>query len=393
MDQTPHPDRQPAPPGDDHRPARAAPVGATGTDAWGRLAAAAFRLTGPVIRQVEAERAHELSLKAAARLPATARLPRIDPRLAMRVGALCVRGPVGLAAGFDKDAVAAHALGHFGFGAIEVGTLTPRPQDGNPVPRLFRLPADRAVINRLGFNNQGQDAALRRLRRLPPPGARGVPVGVNIGANKDAGDRAADYAAGTTRMAAVADYLTVNISSPNTPGLRALQDPGHLVALLAAVIAARDAVAAGIGRRVPVWLKIAPDLDDAAIDAIVRIAIDAGVAALIVSNTTINRPALTDAHAAEAGGLSGAPLGPMALDRLRRARAASGGTIALVAAGGIADADAAFARIRAGASLVQLYTGLVYGGPGLVARLNRGLIDRVERAGLASLADAVGLDA
>jgi dihydroorotate dehydrogenase len=300
--------------------------------------------------------------------------------LASDVAGLCFPSPVGLAAGFDKDAEAADATLGLGFGFVEVGTLTPRPQEGNPRPRLFRLAEDEAVINRMGFNNRGQAAALTRLGK----GARRGVIGVNIGANKDSADRVADYAAGVRLMAPVADYLAVNISSPNTPGLRALQDGGELVELLGAVREAR--VLGGP----PVFLKVAPDLEAGDHDRIVRAAIDAGIDALIVANTTLSRPALKSRFAGESGGLSGAPLKSLALEALRTFRSATGDQLPLIAAGGIASADDAWARIAAGASLVQLYTALVYEGPGLARRIADGLAERLRRSGMSSIAEAVG---
>jgi dihydroorotate dehydrogenase len=260
-----------------------------------------------------------------------------------------------------------------------VGTVTPRPQPGNPKPRLFRLAADRAVINRMGFNNDGQAAALERLKDRRPGGI----VGVNIGANKDSEDRIADYAAGVRAMLGVADYLTVNISSPNTPGLRALQSRAALDELLSAVMEAR-------GAGPPVFLKVAPDLETSEIADIVAVAMERRVDALIVSNTTISRPVLKSRHRGEAGGLSGAPLKALALQRLRDFRAESGGAIPLIAAGGIETGADAYARIRAGASLVQIYSALVYEGPGLARRIAAELKRLLLRDGFATLADAVG---
>jgi dihydroorotate dehydrogenase len=269
----------------------------------------------------------------------------------------------------------------FGFGFVEVGTLTPLPQAGNPKPRLFRLTEDRAVINRMGFNNGGQGVALNRLRAR----RRGGLVGVNIGANKDSADRIADYSAGVAAMTGVADYLTVNISSPNTPGLRDLQDEGPLDALLSAVTEAR-------GAGPPVFLKVAPDLEPAQVDAIARIAIARNNDALIVANTTISRPSLNSNHGGEAGGLSGAPLKPLALQCLRDFRAATGGALPLIAVGGIENGVDAFDRIRAGASLVQIYTALVYRGPGLAEEINGELRRLLALNGFARLTDAIGTE-
>lgn len=343
---------------------------------------ALYPLFRPLLFTLDAETAHGLALRAAARVPR--RRAAADPRLATRVAGLDLPNPVGLAAGFDKDAVAAEGLLGLGFGFVEAGTLTPLPQAGNPRPRLFRLAADRAVINRMGFNNGGQAAAHARLAARDR--ARGI-VGVNIGANKDSADRIADYAAGVSAMQDVADYLTINISSPNTPGLRQLQDRGALDALLAGVFAARRAGGP------PLFLKVAPDLEPADIDAIAEVAIAWRLDALIVANTTLARPPLVSAAAGEAGGLSGAPLKALALERLRDFRAAAGGRIPLIAAGGIASAEDAYARIRAGASLVQLYSALVYEGPGLPRRIAAGLKRLLRRDGFANVAAAVGADA
>jgi dihydroorotate dehydrogenase len=339
---------------------------------------ALFPILRPIVHRIDPERAHRLTIMALKAMPRRAP-PAVDPALSVRVAGIDFANPVGLAAGFDKDAEVPDAMLSLGFGFVEVGTLTPLPQPGNPRPRLFRLAEDRAVINRMGFNNGGQADALARLAKRR---GRGGVVGVNIGANKDATDRIADYATGARAMADVADYLTVNISSPNTPGLRALQDPAALDALLAGVNEARGAT--------PVFLKVAPDLEPADIDAICRVAIDRRVDALIVANTTISRPPLRSHDAGEAGGLSGAPLAGLALQRLRDFRTASGGALPLVSAGGIADPAAAYARIRAGASLVQLYSALVYEGPGLARRIARALPALLARDGFSSVRDAVG---
>ena len=339
-----------------------------------------FSLARPALFLLDGEDAHRLTIAGLRLIPASAP-PRPDPMLAMHVAGLDFPAPVGLAPGFDKNAEAPHAMFGFGFGFVEIGTVTPLPQAGNPRPRLFRLVEDKAVINRMGFNNDGADSVVARLKAGR---ARAGIIGVNIGANKDSADRIADYAVMTRTMAPLARYLTVNISSPNTPGLRALQDAGALSALLDAVQEARGTNAC------PVFLKLAPDLEAADIDDITRIAIDKRLDALIVSNTTISRPDLRSKHAGEAGGLSGAPLRDLAQQRLKDFRQASGGAIPLIGVGGIASAEDAYARIRAGASLVQLYSALVYEGPGLAARINRGLRTLLQRDGFASLAEAVG---
>jgi len=338
-----------------------------------------FTMLRPLIFRLDAEAAHRATI-AALRCTPRRRVPAFAASLASEVAGLRFPSPVGLAAGFDKDAEVPDALLSLGFGFVEVGTLTPRPQDGNPRPRLFRLVEDQAVINRMGFNNRGQGSALERLGKRA---RRGI-VGVNIGANKESADRIADYVAGVGAMAPVADYLTVNISSPNTPGLRDLQAGGELVELLAAV---RGARAPG---GPPVFLKVAPDLEPGDHDRIVRAASDAAIDALIVANTTISRPRLGSCHAHEAGGLSGAPLAPLALAALRDFRSASGGSVPLIAAGGIATAADAWARIGAGASLIQLYSALVFHGPGLARRIADGLAKRLAERGMSSIADAVG---
>jgi dihydroorotate dehydrogenase len=332
----------------------------------------------PLAFALDAETAHRATIRALKLIPAR-RPPDFAASLATRVAGIDFPTPLGLAAGFDKDAEVPEQMLSLGFGFVEVGTLTPLPQAGNPRPRLFRLKKDRAVINRLGFNNGGQRAAYGRLlqcQHLP-----GV-IGVNVGANKDSGDRVSDYVSGVRAMAPVARYLTINISSPNTPGLRGLQDQGALEELLAAV---RE-----IGAKTPIFLKVAPDLGEGGPERIVSAAIDYGIDAIIVSNTTVSRPPLKSRHANETGGLSGAPLKNLALDALRRFRRASGGEIPLIGVGGIATADDAWESIRAGASLIQLYTAMVYEGPRIAARIAHGLARRLEREGMGSIADAVG---
>ena len=340
-----------------------------------------FALVRPLVFALDPERAHRLTVFALKLLPARDG-PTPDPALSVALAGLTFPTPVGLAAGFDKDAEVPDAMLSLGFGFVEVGTVTPLPQPGNPKPRLFRLSEDRAVINRMGFNNQGQAAALARLGRRR---RRGI-VGINVGANKDATDRAADYASGVRLMAPVADYLTINISSPNTPGLRALQSGDALGELLDAVTQARAPGGP------PVFLKVAPDLEPAEIDAVVKTAMGR-IDALIIGNTTLSRPKLHSPDAAEAGGLSGAPLAALALQRLRDFRSASGGSLPLVAAGGIESAEQAWERIKAGASLVQLYSALVYHGPGLARTITRALPALMARDGISTIADAIGCEA
>ena len=338
-----------------------------------------YPLIRPLAFALDPERAHRATIAALKRAPKR-RPPDFPESLRSTVAGLEFPSPVGLAAGFDNNAeVPEHMLG-LGFGFVEVGTLTPQPQRGNPRPRMFRLSEDRAVINRLGFNNQGQAEAWLRLRECRH--GRGI-IGVNIGANKDSADRIADYVAGVQAMSPVAKYLTVNISSPNTPGLRQLQDEGALRALLAAIGEARER------NGPPIFLKVAPDLGEGEPDQIVRVAIQHKIDGIIVSNTTVSRPSLKSKHRDEQGGLSGAPLRALALKALRDFRAASGGQIPLIGVGGISSADDAWERIRAGANLVQLYTAMVYEGPGIARRIALGLAERLSQDGFANIAEAV----
>jgi dihydroorotate dehydrogenase len=339
-----------------------------------------YPLIRPLAFALDAETAHRATISALKLMPK--RLPpRYPDSLKTVVAGLEFRSPIGLAAGFDKDAEVPEQMLGLGFGFVEVGTVTPRAQAGNPKPRLFRLAEDRAVINRLGFNNAGQPAAFERLQRCGQ--VRGI-IGVNVGANKDSSDRIADYVSGVRAMSPVARYITINVSSPNTPGLRDLQDEGALNELLAAVAEART------GK--PIFLKVAPDLGAGDPERIVRAAIDHKIDALIVANTTVSRPPLKSRHAGEQGGLSGEPLKALALDALRKFRAASGGEIQLIGVGGISNADDAWERIRAGASLVQLYTAMVYEGPGIARRIAHGLAEILEREGFATVSEAVGTE-
>ncbi len=337
-----------------------------------------------LMHAMDAEFAHKRTIDALSLLPLDAP-SRTDPALAMSLAGMDFAHPVCLAAGFDKDARALHAMARFGFAGAEAGTLTPLPQSGNPRPRLFRLTGDRAVINRMGFNNGGHAAAAPRIAAQFAR-ARRIPFGINIGANKDAGDRIADYVTGVARFAAMADWLTINISSPNTPGLRALQDGAALDDLLGAVAAAR----ADSGTQTPIFLKVAPDLDRAQIDGVVAAAITHRLDAIIIGNTTVSRPQLTSAHGGEAGGLSGAPLEGLAFARLLDFIAASDGQIALIAAGGISSADHVWRRIAAGASLVQLYSAMVYEGPWLAAKIIADLTHMLRASEISSLKALLG---
>ncbi len=318
-----------------------------------------YQLIRPALFSLDAERAHRLTIHALAIAGGRGAVPRVRP---VTIAGLEFPNPVGLAAGMDKDGEAIAGLFGLGFGAVEIGSLTPRPQLGNPKPRLFRLAEDRAVVNRMGFNNGGIDAALARVAGIRRAGV----LGINVGANKDSDDRVADYALGVGKAARAGDYVTINVSSPNTPGLRDLQSRPALDELLAASHAARVVE----GRRVPLFLKVAPDLDRQGLDDAVRAAIDNGVDALIVGNTTISRPdTLRSPLAKEAGGLSGAPLKTLARTKLAEALASSGGQMPVIAVGGIDSPEEALTRLEAGAALVQLYSALVYEGPGLVRHI------------------------
>ena len=302
------------------------------------------------------------------------------PALATRLGPLMLPNPLGLAAGFDKNAEALPALARMGFGFVEIGAVTPRPQPGNPRPRLFRLPAEGAVINRMGFNNDGMARVAARLERAGP---QPVPVGANLGANRDSDDPAGDYATLVTALGPLMDFVTVNISSPNTPGLRGLGQGDALAALLDRVMTAR----AGLPRPPAVFLKVSPDMSDGALAALARRAMAAGVDGLIATNTTTARDGLGDRHAAESGGLSGQPLLARSTRVLARLAAETGGEMPLIGAGGIDGPEAAWHKITVGATALQIYTALVYQGPGLVARILSGL---AARRGQATLAEAAG---
>ena len=335
-----------------------------------------------LLRTLDPETAHRLAIQALKLAPLPAP-PADDPVLATTVAGLRLSNPVGLAAGLDKNGEALRGLARLGFGFVECGSVTPRPQPGNPRPRLFRLSEDRAISNRMGFNNAGLEAFADRLARRPA----GTVVGANLGANKDTEDKAADYVAGLRRLKGLADYVTVNVSSPNTPGLRDLQGRAAMDDLLGRLAEARA------GDPAPVFLKIAPDLTATEIGLIVEAALDHGVDALIVSNTTLDRPGtLRSRYRTEAGGLSGAPLKPKARAALRAAAEASAGRLPLIAVGGIDSGAEAYDRLRAGASAVQVYSALVFEGPGLVGRIKRDLAARLRADGFSTAADAVGAD-
>lgn len=355
------------------------------------------RLARPLLFRLEAERAHELAVTGLSRgWRALPRVPRENPLLAQDLMGCHFPNPVGLAAGFDKYARAVAAWPRLGFGFAEIGTITWRPQPGNPRPRIFRLPDDRALINRLGFNNHGAGRTAGRLAGHRRRGHLGrVPLGINLGKSKltPPEEAPADYAESLKHLWPYADYVVVNVSSPNTPGLRDLQEKSELAGILdaLAVVNGARAEAAG-GEPLPLLVKLAPDLEPAQLDAIVDLALARELAGLIISNTTIARDGLASPTglASETGGLSGGPLRERSTQMLARARHRAGDRLVLIGVGGIFTAEDAWSKITAGASLVQVYTGFVYGGPGTARRIADGLAERVHRAGLASISAAVG---
>jgi len=351
----------------------------------------------PAVRSLlfryEPERMHALAQRALKRVPAgvARRLrPVVRPELRVKCLGLDLDGPVGLAAGFDKGQVLLPGLFALGFSHVEIGTITPRPQAGNDRPRLFRLPEHRALVNRMGFNNAGADACAARMAALAA-GARLGAVGVNIGKNKltPNAEAEADYLSCIDRLSPYADYVVVNVSSPNTPGLRELQEPKALERLLRACVGRLKTRAPGKA----LLVKLSPDLADAALDLAVEVALASGASGIIATNTTLSRQGV-EAHprSAESGGLSGAPLERRATEAVQRCYARSQGRLVIVGCGGVFSAEDAYAKIRAGASLVQVYTGLVYEGPAFVRRLNAGLARLIERDGFGSLSEAVGVD-
>jgi dihydroorotate dehydrogenase len=317
--------------------------------------------------------------------------PQLAVDIAYEGGSLRFPNCIGLAAGFDKNADVPLAMVRAGFGFAECGTVTPLPQGGNPKPRLFRLTEDQAVINRMGFNNKGLDVFSRHLEHINAH-RKGAVIGLNIGANKDAADRMADYVTGLKRLWGQGSYFTVNISSPNTPGLRALQGKSYLDDLLGQIAETRTALVKVSGSNCPIFLKIAPDLTESEIIDTVTSTLDHKLDGLIVSNTTLSRDGLISAQAAESGGMSGAPLFELSTRALKTARAASGGKLTLIGAGGVANGAQAYAKIRAGASLVQLYSALVYKGPRLADAIRRDLVLRLKADGFRTIAEAAGTD-
>jgi dihydroorotate dehydrogenase len=348
----------------------------------------AYRALRPGLRFVDPETAHRLAVKAvAAGLPLGRAEPE-DPTLTCNVLGLEMPNPVGLAAGFDKNGEAPDALLRFGFGHVEIGTVTPRPQPGNPRPRLFRLSEDGAVINRYGFNSEGLDPLLRRLAARK---GRGGVLGINVGKNKDTIHEVTDFVTGIRAVTPFADYLVINVSSPNTPGLRNLQARESMERLIRAAFDARAAAAGGA--LPPLLVKLAPDLDEGGLADAAEVALATGIDGLIMGNTTISRPpSLKSPHRDETGGLSGKPLFELSTRRLAELYRLTGGRIPLVGVGGVSSGADAYAKIRAGASLVQLYSALVYEGPGLPRRINRELATLLRRDGFGSVGEAVGAD-
>ena len=352
----------------------------------------------PLLFRLDAERAHHLTLRACAGAGRVPGFPALlgsltqttSPRLAQQLWGQPFASPLGLAAGLDKNAEAVGVFSNLGFGFLEVGTVTPRPQPGNPAPRLFRLPSDEALINRMGFNNDGLAALAERLT-----GPHAVPIWANIGKNKQTPNEQAadDYRAGVQALAGVADGFVVNVSSPNTPGLRALQDADGLFALVSAVRSEAERQRVQTLRALPVLVKLAPDLSGADFAASVDAAQQAGASGLILTNTTLSREGLTHPHRAEAGGLSGRPLTTRSTELIKQAFRQTAGALPIVGVGGVFSAEDAYAKIRAGASLVEVYTALIYQGPGLPRRINAGLLAFLEQDGLTHLSEAVGLDA
>jgi dihydroorotate dehydrogenase len=347
----------------------------------------AHDLLSPMLRTLDPETAHSLAISALRHGLGPRNRADAHPSLGIDLAGLNLSNPIGLAAGFDKNAETPDAMLAAGFGFVECGTVTPRAQSGNPRPRVFRLTQDEAVINRLGFNNEGLAPFVARLQRRLRKGI----VGANVGANKDTSDKAADYVAGLAEVWAYADYVTINISSPNTPGLRGLQEKGALDDLLARIHAAREPLVAVHGRR-PVFLKVAPDIDDSAVGDIATLAQRYALDGLIVSNTTITRPdTLISASRTETGGLSGKPLFDPSTRVLRQFYAAIGPRMPLIGVGGVSDGKSALAKIKAGARAVQLYTALIYRGPGLAKKIADDLALRLKAEGFANVKDAVGV--
>ncbi len=342
------------------------------------LADLGFALAKPFLHKMDAEQGHRFTINSLKAGLGGRQGLVTSPSLQTKLFGLTFPNPIGLAPGFDKNAEVPDAMLAQGFGFVEIGTVTPRPQQGNAQPRLFRLIEDQAVINRMGFNNDGHEAVLRRLEARRN---RGGIVGVNIGANKDSTDRIADYVLGLEKFRDVASYITINISSPNTPGLRNMQGRSELLKLLAALNAKRKST-------LPMFLKIAPDLAEADLQDVADVCVLETIDAVILSNTTISRPRLKSVHGVEAGGLSGKPLFDLSTQQLELFHKMTAGKIPLIGVGGVSDVETAWAKIRAGASLIQLYSALVYQGPALIGEICKGLEQKLKAGGLANLRDA-----
>lgn len=351
-----------------------------------------YPLVRPFLPLISPERAHGLAVRALKKgLVPTDRRPD-DPVLATRVWNLTFPNPIGLAAGFDKDAEIVDPLLGLGFGFVEAGSVTPRPQPGNPKPRLFRLDEDEGVINRFGFNSEGLAPFIYHLGRRRAAGAAGI-VGANVGKNKESEDASEDYAAGISATCRVADYLVCNISSPNTPGLRLLQARAEMAAVIGHALAARNESIPDAATRPPLLVKVAPDLDDAGLETIAEVALEQGVDGIIMGNTTLSRPAsLKSSHKGETGGLSGQPLFALSTERLGALYRLVRGRIPLIGVGGVSSGADAYAKIRAGADLVQVYSAMVFHGPALVPRIKADLAARLKADGFASVSAAVGVD-
>ncbi len=346
-----------------------------------------YKLAQPAIFKMDPEKAHELTIKALKTGLAFDRCKHQDKRLEQNLWGLNITNPLGMAPGFDKNAEVANELIDLGFGFVEVGTLTPKPQEGNPKPRIFRLVKDQAVINRLGFNNEGQDAALLRLQARKMNGV----IGVNIGANKESNNRIEDYLKGFHTFQGVADYFTINISSPNTPGLRDLQSPQALDELLGGLMQARTNIIDHGGKIRPIFVKIAPDIKDNDLEPIIYKLLDHKIDAVIISNTTLSRTGLREQNLKnEAGGLSGRPLFRKSTRMLARAHLISEGALPIIGVGGIENAETAWQKLEAGANLIQLYSGMIYQGPAIIGNILKGLSQRLDQENLHSLASIRG---
>ncbi len=346
-----------------------------------------YKIIRPALFNLNAEKAHALSIEALSKGVIRANRPTSDPRLKLQLWGLDFPNPLGIAAGYDKNALVANELVNLGFGFVEVGTLTPKPQSGNPEPRIFRLVKDRAIINRLGFNNEGHEAALHRLQAREMNGI----IGVNIGANKSSDDRINDYLTGFKAFQGVADYFTINISSPNTPNLRDLQEPDTLRELLETLMRERAEIVDHGGKRRPIFIKLAPDIEDENLEPIIAALLEHKVDAVIISNTTTSRRDLKETKLkSELGGLSGRPLFYRSTRMLANVHQLTEGALPIIGVGGIDSAATAWEKFEAGASLIQLYTGLIYEGPGLIERILRGLVERLEREKLHSLTSIRG---